>query len=1052
MILFITNNSSGSAIKSSRKILSKYFFQVSHNSYIGKISKSGFYKTRDELLKSVTNNMSVQFYKPFKKTYKLVYSIGNKENFYNNIYKYKSKDMINETYNYTYTKNEQLLKEITILAGLFHDLGKNTIKFQDKLISSNSGNKENNVDLIRHELVSYLILKQFEYNILIELRKIDRKLKLNNLEYFKYLSNKDNLIKFFSSLNKIELSLNDIKSNYNFNKNSFNNDYILLNSLNWLVLTHHKLSDNIEDFKVNSNMFDTITVDNLLNEYKDISENSLQENLTIKNNLEFLKENYIEMIVKSASNILEIITNEEINYESLFYYIPYLCRPILINSDYMASNYKEINLASENCVFANTKKGLMADPLSTHLIKCANLCEENFDLFKFNIHRNSDLKKFSLENSSSKLIDNLNINEDSFLGKDNNFRWQQDVVNKILSHGKNNPTFCVIISETGSGKTRAIPKILTALNQKEVRFNNLLGLKSLTKQTYDEYINIGFKNSDINCLIGGELSKKEFKGFAESGTFNDLSHDFDFDLIKESKISFNKYNDFYSVKEKNILSKPVTVATIDHFIKHGSLNNGSTTNLFLRSISSDLVLDEVDNYNYEQINMISKLVFLAGLYCKNVILSGATIDKELVKSLFFSYKLGLIEFSNFNNIKNFEFNELFVSNYLTPTNIKSNVINGYDIEYNYSCFFKKHISNVNNKNFNQNLDVLDISLCDNNNEVYKEIYTKCKNLHEINNCKHNDKKISIGFVKFNIVSDTINFARYLDYINDSENQIFIFCYHSKFTQNDIDKNEAVLSLLKRKNKELYQIEYFKDLINKSTAKNIIFIVSTSSIIQVGRDHDYDWAIIDPDSTDSLIQASGRVRRHRNESYKNINVSVLSKPVQSFNSSIAYRKTLINLKSTLNNEQKNDINILLNNLIASKQISNKYCIFDDYGNELKQKEIFTQNIYLNSSNLSEYFNQNIYLTNKNSVLLNAYQKTIFRNNKKKEIILINNEFYDQEDLLKITNIKYEPCKSLKFVINNFEFKENQSKIYNILSINNYDFKLNLKYSNIFGIEK
>ncbi|WP_438357140.1 hypothetical protein, partial [Burkholderia cenocepacia] len=34
--------------------------------------------------------------------------------------------------------------------------------------------------------------------------------------------------------------------------------------------------------------------------------------------------------------------------------------------------------------------------------------------------------------------------------------------------------------------------------------------------------------------------------------------------------------------------------------------------------------------------------------------------------------------------------------------------------------------------------------------------------------------------------------------------------------------------------------------------------------EVGRDHDYDWAIVDPSSMRSIIQLAGRVWRHRPE--------------------------------------------------------------------------------------------------------------------------------------------------------------------------------------------
>ena len=42
----------------------------------------------------------------------------------------------------------------------------------------------------------------------------------------------------------------------------------------------------------------------------------------------------------------------------------------------------------------------------------------------------------------------------------------------------------------------------------------------------------------------------------------------------------------------------------------------------------------------------------------------------------------------------------------------------------------------------------------------------------------------------------------------------------------------------------------------------LFIVLASPVAEIGRDHDYDWAIVEPSSIRSLIQLAGRIRRHR----------------------------------------------------------------------------------------------------------------------------------------------------------------------------------------------
>lgn len=41
-----------------------------------------------------------------------------------------------------------------------------------------------------------------------------------------------------------------------------------------------------------------------------------------------------------------------------------------------------------------------------------------------------------------------------------------------------------------------------------------------------------------------------------------------------------------------------------------------------------------------------------------------------------------------------------------------------------------------------------------------------------------------------------------------------------------------------------------------------FIVVATPVEEVGRDHDFDWAVLEPSSAQSLVQAAGRVNRHR----------------------------------------------------------------------------------------------------------------------------------------------------------------------------------------------
>jgi CRISPR-associated endonuclease/helicase Cas3 len=54
----------------------------------------------------------------------------------------------------------------------------------------------------------------------------------------------------------------------------------------------------------------------------------------------------------------------------------------------------------------------------------------------------------------------------------------------------------------------------------------------------------------------------------------------------------------------------------------------------------------------------------------------------------------------------------------------------------------------------------------------------------------------------------------------------------------------------------------------------------SPVAEVGRDHDYDWAIVEPSSMRSIIQLAGRIRRHRFEAYDKANIYLLNSNIKS----------------------------------------------------------------------------------------------------------------------------------------------------------------------------
>lgn len=99
--------------------------------------------------------------------------------------------------------------------------------------------------------------------------------------------------------------------------------------------------------------------------------------------------------------------------------------------------------------------------------------------------------------------------------------------------------------------------------------------------------------------------------------------------------------------------------------------------------------------------------------------------------------------------------------------------------------------------------------------------------------------------------------------------------------------------LKEKSKEEKVFEFTDSIVRKhlDTCKedNILFIVVATPVEEVGRDHDADWAVIEPSSYRSIIQLAGRVRRHRRDS---IAVEDPNIAVMQFNIAAMYGRTVV----------------------------------------------------------------------------------------------------------------------------------------------------------------
>ena len=158
----------------------------------------------------------------------------------------------------------------------------------------------------------------------------------------------------------------------------------------------------------------------------------------------------------------------------------------------------------------------------------------------------------------------------------------------------------------------------------------------------------------------------------------------------------------------------------------------------------------------------------------------------------------------------------------------------------------------------------------------------------------NGVEISLGVIRFANINPLVQVAQNLLTQHIDEQTMLHYCiYHRKFNLAQRSFIEEKLDrILNRKiaDKIWTQPEISNAIHKYPKIKKHIFIVLATSVCEVGRDHDYDWAIAEPSSMRSLVQLAGRIQRHRKQNATKENLFILNQNILSLqNKTVAFTK-------------------------------------------------------------------------------------------------------------------------------------------------------------------
>ncbi|MFI3186050.1 MAG: type I-F CRISPR-associated helicase Cas3f, partial [Methylococcaceae bacterium] len=491
------------------------------------------------------------------------------------------------------------------------------------------------------------------------------------------------------------------------------------------------------------------------------------------------------------------------------------------------------------------------------------------------------------------------------LGGGKEFQWQDTAYKSAQSVQKaaqEQGFFGINMASTGKGKTIANARIMYGLSDEHegCRFNVALGLRTLTLQTGEALCEkLQLDDGDVATLIGSQAIQRlhqtkqptDNNKFAMRGSESlDVGLDDDgFEVIYDKEVYEGLLEKCFknNLKAKKLLNAPILVSTIDHLTPATEgVRGGRQIVPMLRLLTSDLVLDEPDEFDLNDLPALARLVNWAGMLGAKVLLSTATMPPALAYALFEAYQEGRKSFNAGTRQQE------------TPKPIVCAWFDEFGAEtseqQNIQTFIKSHDEFVKKRIANltktalvlRKARLIAIPIVGDNTPLQamsQVIQQSMVVLHEDHHQVHDlGKKVSIGLVRMANINPLVAIARLLYEYPVAENYRIHYCvYHSQYPLAQRAMIERKLDqALNRKNPQaIWDITEIKHALINCTEQNHLFVVLATSVAEVGRDHDYDWAIAEPSSMRSIIQLSGRIQRHRKQSPKTENLYILAKNIK-----------------------------------------------------------------------------------------------------------------------------------------------------------------------------
>lgn len=894
-VLFISE-CEGRALKETRRILDQFAERRGTRTWQTAITQDGLDTVRTLLRKTARKNTAIACHWIRGKDHsELIWTIGDRRYFGQNgavpTNSTTTKKLRSDLENNWHSLADIYL--LSALASLMHDLGKACNAFQKRLRETKVVEK----NLYRHEWISLCLFRSFVGHA------------SNDQEWLDHLANPNNNDDAKLWIERLPNGLDKL----NFHK-PFEGLPPIAQAVGWLILTHHRLPAENTGPLVEGRL--SQIPECIKHNWNQKIENDYtghQAYWTFDHGLPVSTKLWRKRTAKIAGRLLDrskLLQGEKYIDNQFVMHLSRLC--LMIADHHYSSLTQEGRIPGETNypLFANTiqlsgRPPKLNQPLDEHLLGVESIAGKVSHMLP------------TLVTKLPRLAQHRKLKQRSKCDK---FRWQDIAADKALSissETQENGAFIVNMASTGCGKTLANARIMYSLASKDNgwRCAFALGLRTLTRQTGREYQQkLGLSSDEVAILAGGyetdALQKALYKiaEFTGSESSQDLFPDDGF-LIYDGAVESESYLStiFAKGNAKKFLCAPILSCTIDHLVPATEgTRGGRQIAPMMRLMSGDLVLDELDDYDIADLPAIARLVNWAGLLGCRVLISSATLPPAIVTGMFDAYREGRKCF-NRNRAQSERASDYVPCMWVDEFNcssINSATIEEFDTHHRaFAIKRSKKLEEAPPKRLAKIIDIERDTNLQKEFVLYKSIAISIlKNAIDLHIQHHQcdtqtGKEISFGLVRIANIDPLVQIAKnlyrptllddmksHLDeakFILLKDTKIHLCTYHSQhlqFMRSDIEQRlDQILD--RRDPNKVFKLAPIRRELDQIGAKHHIFMVLASPVAEVGRDHDYDWAIVEPSSERSIIQLAGRIKRHRDYLCKQPNILLLNQNIK-----------------------------------------------------------------------------------------------------------------------------------------------------------------------------